>query len=159
MPELPRRLSVDELAELFEGRTRFVERLAEEENPLVRARTLIHELPHDQKVEMLATHPPIWRRRGLSARSAAEHGPEDKDAAVLASLRRLERRYEERHGFCFVVFIDKRPKAEILEVLTRRIDNPSDVEIETGLRELVEIAEDRWRSQPTHPSSYAPSRT
>ena len=34
---LPRKLTVDELAELFGGRTRFVELLAQEEDPLARA--------------------------------------------------------------------------------------------------------------------------
>ena len=39
MRELPRQLSVDELGELFEGRTRLVERLAEIEDPLEQAQT------------------------------------------------------------------------------------------------------------------------
>jgi 2-oxo-4-hydroxy-4-carboxy--5-ureidoimidazoline (OHCU) decarboxylase len=144
--ELPRKLSADELAELFEGRTRFVERLAGEDDPLVRARTLVHELPYDEKVEALAAHPAISRRHGLSAASAAEHGPDD-DPAVLAGLARLEREYEQRHGFCFVVFVNRRPKAEILDVLRERIGNSTEDELETGLREFVLIAEDRWRSR------------
>ena len=37
MRELPGELTVADLAELFEGRTRFVERLAREPDPLVRA--------------------------------------------------------------------------------------------------------------------------
>ena len=45
----------------------------------------------------------------------------------------------------FVVFVDRRPKAEILELLRSRIDNHTDVELETALGELVAIAEDRWR--------------
>ena len=148
MDELPRRLSADELAELFEGRTRFVERLAGEDNPLVRARALVHELPYDEKVEALAAHPAISRRDGLSAASAAEHGPApDDDPAVVDELTRLEHEYEKRHGFCFVVFVNRRPKAEILEVLRERIDNSTEDELETGLREFVEIAEDRWRSR------------
>ena len=40
MRDLPRQLSADELAELFEGRTRFVERLAQVEDPLGRAQEL-----------------------------------------------------------------------------------------------------------------------
>src|SRR6476619_1954387 len=50
--ELPRQLSSDELAALFEGRTRFVERLAREPDPLTRAATLVLELPHDEQVEI-----------------------------------------------------------------------------------------------------------
>jgi 2-oxo-4-hydroxy-4-carboxy--5-ureidoimidazoline (OHCU) decarboxylase len=143
MRELPRELSAEELAELFEGRTRFVERLAGKTDPLVRARTLVHELPDDEKREILDAHPAIGQRAGLSARSAAEQGA-DADADVLAELARLNAAYEERHGFRFVVFVDRRPKAEILDVLRARIDNATDAELETALGELVAIAEDRW---------------
>jgi 2-oxo-4-hydroxy-4-carboxy--5-ureidoimidazoline (OHCU) decarboxylase len=146
MRELPRQLTADELAELFEGHTRFVERLAAEENPLARARTLVHELPMDEKTEILDAHPAVGARTGLSARSAAEQGA-DADPAVLEELARLNAEYETRHGFRFVVFVNRRPKAEILAVLKSRIDNPTDQELETALDELVAIAEDRWCSQ------------
>jgi len=142
--ELPRQLSADELAELFEGRTRFVDRLASEPDPLAQARTLVHELPQDEKVEVLAAHPAVGQRGGLSARSAAEQGA-DGDPDVLAELARLNAEYEARHGFRFVVFVDRRPKAEILEVLRERLPNPTDQELETALSELVAIADDRWR--------------
>jgi 2-oxo-4-hydroxy-4-carboxy-5-ureidoimidazoline decarboxylase len=144
MRELPRQLTAEELAELFEGRTRFVERLATEADPLVRARTLVHELSPGEKREILDAHPAIGQRAGLSARSAAEQGA-DAEPDVLAELARLNAAYEARHGFRFVVFVDRRPKATILEVLRTRIDNPTDEELETALGELVVIAEDRWR--------------
>jgi 2-oxo-4-hydroxy-4-carboxy--5-ureidoimidazoline (OHCU) decarboxylase len=146
MRELPRHLTADELAELFEGRTRFVEELATEEDPLVRARTLVHELPDDEKKEVLDTHPAIGARSGLSARSAAEQGA-DADPAVLAELARLNAEYEARHGFRFVVFVNRRPKAEIVAALESRIGNPTAEELETALDELVAIAEDRWCSR------------
>ena len=53
MRELPRKLTVDELAELFEGRTRFVERLSELEDPLVAA-DVIREVPEDEMLEALS---------------------------------------------------------------------------------------------------------
>jgi 2-oxo-4-hydroxy-4-carboxy--5-ureidoimidazoline (OHCU) decarboxylase len=140
---LPRKLSAEGLAELFEGRTRFVERLAQEPDPLDRARTLVHELPLDEKREILDAHPVIGQRTGLSARSAAEQGDE-ADPAVLDELARLNADYEARHGFRFVVFVNRRPKAQILEILRNRIDNPTDAELETALDELVAIARDRW---------------
>ena len=144
MRELPGKLSAGELGELFEGRTRFVERLAAEPDPLLRARTLVHELPADEKREVLDAHPAIGQGQGLSARSAAEQG-QDADPKVLAELARLNAAYEARHGFRFVVFVNRRPKREVLEVLRARIDNPTDAELETALDELVAIAEDRWR--------------
>jgi 2-oxo-4-hydroxy-4-carboxy--5-ureidoimidazoline (OHCU) decarboxylase len=143
---LPARLSPDELAELFEGKTRFVDRLARENNPLVRARTLVYELPYDEQVEVLSAHPAISQRAGLSAAATAEHGPSaDDDPEVVNELGRLEQEYSSRHGFSFVVFVNRRPKVEILDVLRQRLDNATDDERVTGLRELVEIAEDRWR--------------
>ena len=144
MRDVPRQLTVDELAELFEGRTRFVERLASEPDPLVRARTLVHELPAEEKKEILDAHPAIGQRAGLSARSASEQG-DATDPAVLAELERLNAEYERRHGFRFVVFVNRRPQPEILEVLRERIDRPTADELETALGELVAIAEDRWR--------------
>jgi 2-oxo-4-hydroxy-4-carboxy--5-ureidoimidazoline (OHCU) decarboxylase len=142
--KLPGRLTAEELAGLFEGRTRFVERLAAEHDPLTRARTLVHELPIEEKREILDAHPAIGQRSGLSTRSAAEQGA-DADPEVLAELARLNADYEAQHGFRFVVFVNRRPKVEILEVLRSRIDNPTQEELETALGELVAIAEDRWR--------------
>jgi 2-oxo-4-hydroxy-4-carboxy--5-ureidoimidazoline (OHCU) decarboxylase len=142
--ELPRQLSVDELAELFEGRTAFVERLAELQDPLGQARRVAtQDLTPSQKVEVLNAHPAIGGKK-LSARSAAEQGA-DADPDLLAELERLNRDYEERHGFRFVVFVNRRPKAEILDVLRSRIDNPTERELDTALGELVAIAQDRWR--------------
>lgn len=143
MRKLPGQLTADELAELFEGRTRFVERLAGEPDPLDRARTLVHELPDEEKREVLDAHPAIGQRTGLSARSATEQGT-DAEPEVLAELARLNAGYEARHGFRFVVFVNRRPKAEVLEVLQERIGNPTDEELETALDELVAIARDRW---------------
>ena len=82
MRELPRKLSVDELSELFEGRTRLVERLAEIEDPLDRAEEIVASLTEEEKVEALAAHPAIGQMAGLSARSAAEQGTEDEEAAL-----------------------------------------------------------------------------
>jgi 2-oxo-4-hydroxy-4-carboxy-5-ureidoimidazoline decarboxylase len=144
MRELPRQLSADELAELFEGRTRFVELLASEPDPLARARALVHELPLVEKREILDAHPAIGQRTGLSARSAAEQGG-GADPAVLEELARLNADYEARHGFRFVVFVDRRPKPVILEILRERIERATEEELETALDELVAIAVDRWR--------------
>ena len=142
MRDLPRQLTVDQLAELFEGRTRFVELLAQREGPLEAAPEVIAELDEAGKLEALNAHPPIGAG-GLSARSAAEQGAE-AEPAVAAELTRLNERYEERFGFRFVVFVDRRPKAEILEVLRGRLERPREEELETALSELVAIARDRW---------------
>ena len=143
MRELPRKLTVDELAELFEGRTHVVELLADLDDPLRRAEDLLVSISYRDKLEALNAHPTIGQRAGLSARSAAEQGA-DVDVAVLDELERLNVAYEDRFGFRFVVFVDGRPKAEILEVLRGRIENTKEEELDNGCRELVAIARDRW---------------
>jgi len=141
--ELPRKLSADELSELFEGRTRLVERLAELEDPLDRADEIVASLTEEEKVEALAAHPAIGQKDGLSARSAAEQGTED-DPCVLVDLATLNNAYERKFGFRFVVFVNRRPKSEILEVLRTRLSRSREEELDTGCRELVAIAKDRW---------------
>lgn len=135
---------MDELADLFQARSRFVEALAEEEDPLARAREVLSELPEEDRVEALAHHPRIGAPN-LSSRSAAEQGT-DADPAVLAELAELNAAYEERFGFRFVVFVDRRPRAEIVPVLRERLERTREEELETGCDELVAIAVDRWRS-------------
>jgi 2-oxo-4-hydroxy-4-carboxy--5-ureidoimidazoline (OHCU) decarboxylase len=137
--DLPRKLSVEELAELFEGRTRFVERLAALDDPLGRAREVAAALSDEEKKEVLDVHPAIGAKR-LSARSAAEQGSDE-----APELDELNRRYEERFGFRFVVFVNGRPKSAIVPVLRERLERTREEELATALDELVSIAEDRWR--------------
>ena len=143
MRDLPRQLSEDELAELFEGRTRLVERLAQLDDPLGRAEEVLAGLSDEEQVEALAAHPAVGARSGLSARSAAEQGS-DHDPVVLSELAYLNQVYEEKFGFRFVVFVAGRPKPEILEVLRERLARTREEELATGVRELVGIARDRW---------------
>jgi 2-oxo-4-hydroxy-4-carboxy--5-ureidoimidazoline (OHCU) decarboxylase len=140
--ELPRQLTEDELAELFEGRTRLVEVLAQRQDPLGSAEDVIAELDEQDKIEALSAHPAIGATH-LSERSASEQGGE-ADPAVMTELAYLNQVYEEKFGFRFVVFVAGRPKSEILEVLRERLERTPEEELETGLKELVAIARDRW---------------
>jgi len=141
--DLPRQLTVDELAELFEGRTRLVEKLARRNDPLASAGEVIAELTEDEKLDALNAHPAIGAKN-LSARSAAEQGSDD-DPETLAELERLNTEYEERFGFRFVVFVNRRPKSEIVPILRERLWRSREQELDTAVKELVAIAEDRWR--------------
>jgi 2-oxo-4-hydroxy-4-carboxy--5-ureidoimidazoline (OHCU) decarboxylase len=142
--DLPRQLDERQLGELFEGDTALVRKLAELDDPLGNAREVIASLTEQEKLEALDAHPAIGARAGLSARSAAEQG-DDADPDTLAELASLNAEYERRFGFRFVVFVNRRPKAEILEVLRQRIQRTREQELDTAVEELVAIAEDRWR--------------
>jgi 2-oxo-4-hydroxy-4-carboxy-5-ureidoimidazoline decarboxylase len=64
---------------------------------------------------------------------------------VLAKLAELNRAYEEKFGFRFVVFVNRRPRSAIIPILRERLERSREEELETALDELVAIAEDRWR--------------
>jgi OHCU decarboxylase len=128
-------LTAEELAELFSGRTRFVERLAGLEHPLEVADQLARELSEEEKAEALAAHPRIGEA------SPEQRGDEED---VLANLVELNRAYEDKFGFRFVVFVDRRPRSALVPVLRERLQRSRNEELETGLQELVAIARDRW---------------
>ena len=138
MRELPRELSEPELEELFSGPSALVSTLATIENPLEQAEEIAAGLPEEDKIAALAQHPRIGEP------SPEQHGG---NPAVLTELAYLNQVYEEKFGFRFVVFVAGRSRDEILEVLRERIANSRDEEIDTGVRDLVAIAQDRWRSR------------
>jgi 2-oxo-4-hydroxy-4-carboxy--5-ureidoimidazoline (OHCU) decarboxylase len=142
--DLPRQLSEDELAELFEGHSRFVENLAQLEDPLGQARKVLADAPEHEQIEALAAHPRIGQRVNISETAAKEQGY-DEDPALLGALVKLNKTYERKFGFRFVVFVDGRPRAEILSVLRQRLQRSRDDELTAGLDDLVAIALDRWR--------------
>jgi 2-oxo-4-hydroxy-4-carboxy--5-ureidoimidazoline (OHCU) decarboxylase len=135
---------VEELADLFQAHSRFVERLAREEDPLARAREVLASLPEEERAEALNAHPRIGERR-LSGRSATEQGDATaEDPAVMEELARLNAAYETRFGFRFVVFVNRRPRAALVPVLRERLERTREEELATGCDALVAIAEDRW---------------
>ena len=140
MRDLPRQLSADELAGLFEGRTRFVERLADLEDPLGQAREVASRLSDVEKKEVLDAHPAIGAKT-LSARSAAEQGADE-----APELDELNRAYEAKFGFRFVVFVNRRPRREIVPILRERMQRTREEELATAVDELVRIAIDRWQA-------------
>ncbi len=109
---------------------------------IARIRAALPALTEAEKVATLNAHPRIGEDpRHLSERSLREQG----DKAV-PELDRLNDEYERRFGFRFVVFVNRRPKAQIVEALQERLHRSREEEMEEGLRAIVAIAEDRLRA-------------
>jgi len=105
-------------------------------------RALLPALTEGEKVETLNAHPRIGEDPArLSSRSLREQGGDS-----LPELDRLNAEYERRFGFRFVIFVNRRPKAQIVEVLRQRLTRSRAEEMEEGLQAIVDIAEDRLRS-------------
>ena len=106
---------------------------------IARMRATLPTLTEVEKVATLNAHPRIGEDpRHLSERSLREQG-----AKAVPELDRLNAEYERRFGFRFVVFVNRRPKAQIVEVLQERLHRSREEEMEEGLRAIVAIAEDR----------------
>ena len=109
---------------------------------IAQMRAALPTLTDDEKVATLNAHPRIGEDpERLSTRSLKEQGADEHP-----ELARLNTEYERRFGFRFVVFVNRRPKAEIVKVLQTRLRRSRDEEMEEGLRAIVDIAADRLRS-------------
>jgi OHCU decarboxylase len=122
-----------------------------------RAESLVSQLTRADQIEVVSAHPRIGESaetiRPTSALSYREQGfdreasePPEQLHSVYAELARLNLAYEQRFGFRFVVFVNGRPKSQIVEVLKERLANARDAELQAGLNAMFAIARDRLQS-------------
>jgi 2-oxo-4-hydroxy-4-carboxy--5-ureidoimidazoline (OHCU) decarboxylase len=105
-------------------------------------REAAQSLSEEEQIATLNAHPRIGEDpRRLSTRSLQEQGTD-----VLPELARLNDEYERTFGFRFVVFVNRRSKREIVEVLRQRLTRSRTEEMREGLQAIIDIAEDRLRS-------------
>lgn len=147
-------------SQLFEHAAPLVSRL-ERDGPfpspdalLARAREILATLPEAERLAVINAHPRIGERPDrVRAQSEVSHREQgyDRDTtppAVMEELARLNGEYEWRFGFRFVVFVNRRPKTELVPVLRTRLQRSRDDELATALEEILAIAADRARTTP-----------
>jgi 2-oxo-4-hydroxy-4-carboxy-5-ureidoimidazoline decarboxylase len=168
----PSTLDIDELdviapgafaarvAPLFEGARGFLGRLAvarpfgTADAMFDAARTIAHEMPDDEQIELIDAHPRLGAPPGsvspLSyveqgyAAEAAHQAADAETARVANELDRLNRAYERRFGFRYCVFVAGRPRAALLPGIETALAAERDVEIHRALDAVVDIARARY---------------
>lgn len=142
------------LARAFERAGPLVARLrAEGEGPfasdaeaLARARDILDQMSEADQIAVINAHPRIGADpRQVSAESFREQGY-DRDTTppeVYLRLARLNEEYEQKFGFRFVIFVNRRSKEAIVPVLEARLRGTRDEERRTALDEIMAIAKDR----------------
>ena len=133
-------------AEAFERAPLLAERVGEgdPDTVLARARAIIATMSEAQRIAVLNAHPSIGSTVALSPRSATvQRATERTERKILDALARLNRAYEKRFGFRFVVFMNGRSRAEIVPVFEARLERTRDEELATGIDEFLAIARDR----------------
>jgi len=117
---------------------------------LARAREILSELSPTEQVAVINAHPRIGERPArVSAASFKEQGYEHDTTPpeVFLRLARLNEEYEQKFGFRFVVFVNRRSKEAIVPVLEARLRSSRDEERRTALQEILAIAEDRLKRE------------
>ena len=141
---------------LFEHAGPLLERLRREEPfpsgaaMLARARAILTELSESEQIAVINAHPRIGERPGkLSPASFKEQGYDGDQTPpeVLLRLAQLNEEYEQKFGFRFVVFVNRRSKEAIVPILEARLRGTREEERRTALREILAIAEDRLKRE------------
>lgn len=150
MHELPGQLNLFENAGPLLERLRSEEPFANGAAMLMRARQILSELSEAEQIAVINAHPRIGERADkVSAESFKEQGY-DRDTTppdVVLRLANLNDEYEQKFGFRFVVFVNRRTKEAIVPVLEARLRGTRDEERRTALREILSIAEDRLKQE------------
>jgi 2-oxo-4-hydroxy-4-carboxy--5-ureidoimidazoline (OHCU) decarboxylase len=149
-----------ELAALFEGAPRFLDRLeaagpfAADAAAFSAARAIAHTMPEPEQVELIDAHPRLGAPPGtVSALSYVEQGYDRgagterragvADVDVAAELERLNDAYEARFGFRYCVFVAGRPRRALLPGMAAALEADRDAELHRALDAVVDIAIDR----------------
>jgi OHCU decarboxylase len=142
------------LARAFERAGPLVARLQTEgpfqsdEHLLARAQRVLSEMSEAEQIAVIDAHPRIGESPAkVSAESFKEQGYDGDTTPpeVYLRLGRLNEEYEQKFGFRFVVFVNRRPKEAIVPVLEARLRGTRDEERRTALGEILAIARDRLR--------------
>ena len=102
----------------------------------------------DEKLSLIRAHPDLVGRDLLTPESESEQaraGLGELSADEIERFREYNARYRKRFGFPFVICARLNKKKAILDAFPVRLQNSSEQEIETALREIFKIAELRLK--------------
>jgi 2-oxo-4-hydroxy-4-carboxy--5-ureidoimidazoline (OHCU) decarboxylase len=121
------------------------------------AESMTHAMGVAEQAVVLAAHQAIgaapstvsaasFREQGYMAEAGMDPA---RLASIYAELASLNAEYERRFGFRFVVFVNGRSKAELVDVLRARVDNSREDELQAGVRAVFQIARVRLAASAT----------
>lgn len=126
----------------------------EAEEDLIRAASDVWwSLKQSDWLEAFHSHPKIGEKKAAAEVSTqSQHwsgqeqsGVRDANQDTIESLARLNREYEEKFGFIFIVCATGKSAAEMLAILRERLVNEIDVELPIAAAEQAKITELRLK--------------
>jgi OHCU decarboxylase len=120
---------------------------------LTRAKDVWSALPERDWLEAFRSHPKIGEKKAASAVAAQsqqwsaqeQRGVQTAGEAAIEKLARLNRAYEEKFGFIFIVCATGKSTDEILALLEQRMQNDAAPELRIAAAEQAKITELRLR--------------
>lgn len=105
------------------------------------------ELKERDWLEAFASHPKIGEKKAATATGdkAVEWSSEEQgslaEGSVAARLADLNREYEKKFGFIYIVFATGKSQEEMLELLEQRIENDREKELPIAATEQMKITD------------------
>lgn len=104
---------------------------------------VVLEAGRERQLELLCLHPKLGTRSELSGHSRDEQAAAGLHAAAhaqLDELRRLNREYEEKFGYPFILAVRNASVPAILDSARTRINHEKRAEFDESLRQVLRIA-------------------
>jgi 2-oxo-4-hydroxy-4-carboxy--5-ureidoimidazoline (OHCU) decarboxylase len=117
---------------------------------LERAGAILADMSEADQIAVVNAHPRIGEQPEKVSRESFREQGYDHDHTppeVLLRLASLNEEYEQKFGFRFVVFVNRRPKEALIPILEARLRGSRDEELRTALQEFLAIAEDRLKRE------------
>jgi 2-oxo-4-hydroxy-4-carboxy-5-ureidoimidazoline decarboxylase len=97
------------------------------------------KLKYPDWLEAFSHHPRIGERKAQGFAKQEQSGASGASDATLLSLESLNRLYEAKFGFVFLIFATGKSAEEMLGTLQRRLQNGRDVELKNAVGEQAKI--------------------
>ncbi|GAB5372105.1 hypothetical protein AAMO2058_001636800 [Amorphochlora amoebiformis] len=115
------------------------------------AKARIAKMGPEAKLEVINAHPRIGVKdsKKLSKFSKIEQGikddkpPSAEEQKVLDAFQELNAAYEKKFGFKFIIFVNGRPKKDLLPIGKKRMSSKRSDELSRGIQAMLDIALDR----------------
>ena len=114
--------------------------------------TVVAESGPEAQLALLRAHPKLAEKVAMTAESVSEQasaGLDKLSKEEFDRFHRLNKAYDERFGFPFIICVRLTDKAGILAAMERRGTNPADMELATALNEVGKIVDLRLKDAVT----------
>ncbi len=106
--------------------------------------SVVAQASPEERVRLIASHPelavaPAASLSTTSRKEQSSAGLDQLTQAEYEAFQTFNQQYRDQFGFPFVICAREHDKASILEHFEKRLGNPRDQEIETGLQEVLKI--------------------